>query len=131
MGEAPQHQVGTPSSGWPSPPATPGTPYGQRVPGYPPPPRPVRTSLTGPIWLTGIGVVLLVAAAVAAAFVVRTFMSIVPLDVVSPDGGPGTAAIVIGPAPSTLTTEPAPATTTCSSSSTRASAVPGSRVTRC
>ncbi len=102
------------------PPPYPGQPYaGQPYPGqpyagqpqrpgpygpYPPAPRPApRTSLVGPVVLTSVGALLLVATAVVAVLVVRTFLSIVPLGVLDASGGPGSAAVASTSAPGTTT----------------------------
>ena len=90
-----------------------GTPYDQNLPGPQPgpyaanpplmAPRPVRTSLAGPVTMTSIGAVLLVATIVVAVFVVRTFVSIVPLGVLDAGGDPGSSSLASTPAPGSTT----------------------------
>jgi len=67
------------------------------------PPTPGRTSLVGPVWLTSIGALLLVVTVVVVVLVARTFLSIVPIGVVSADGSPGSGALASAPAPGTTT----------------------------
>lgn len=118
-----QPYAGPPSSGQPSPGQPyPGQPYpGQPYPGQPyaagatvpygpyggpppgVPPRPVKTSLAGPITLTAVGVFLVVATIVVAFFVVRTFVSIVPLGVLDGSGNPGSSSLASTDAPGTTT----------------------------
>ncbi|UJP40653.1 hypothetical protein [Cellulomonas palmilytica] len=101
-GQYPGHPYpGQPYAGQPQPPG----PYGPYGP-YPPAPRPpARTSLVGPVVLTGIGAFLLVAAVVVAVLVVRTFLSIVPLGVLDAGGGPGSASVASTSAPGTTTAQ--------------------------
>ena len=84
-------------------PAGPGAygPYGGPRPGVPQ--RPGGTSLGGPVTITTIGVLLLVATAVVAFFVVRTFVSIVPFGVLDGSGNPGSASVASTSAPGTTT----------------------------
>ena len=84
-------------------PAGPGAygPYGGSRPALPQ--RPVATSLRGPVTMTTIGVLLLVATAVVAFFVVRTFVSIVPFGVLDGSGNPGSASVASTTAPGTTT----------------------------
>lgn len=64
---------------------------------YPPPgplaPTPPRRSLVGPVLLTSAGALLLVATIVVALLVVRTFLSLLPLNVIDGAGNPGSAAL--------------------------------------
>ncbi len=76
-------------------------PYGGPRPAVPQ--RPVPTSLRGPVTITTIGVLLLVATAVVAFFVVRTFVSIVPFGVLDGSGNPGSASVASTSAPGTTT----------------------------
>ncbi|HLR28892.1 MAG TPA: hypothetical protein VK086_09385 [Ruania sp.] len=52
-----------------------------------------KTSRKGPITLTVVGAVLLIAAVVVAVMVARVFFSVVPTGVLSADGGPGEEAV--------------------------------------
>jgi len=83
---------------YPGPGGHPGAYAGPRPPAAPP-----RTSLTGPVTLTVVGVLLLVAAAVAGVLVARTFVGLLPTDVLHADGSPGPAAVASGTAPGTAT----------------------------
>lgn len=97
-----QPYPGQPYAGQPYPAQPYPGPYGP----YPPAPRgPARTSLVGPVVLTGIGAVLLVVTAVIAVLVVRTFLSIVPLGVLDTSGDPGSAALASSSVPGTTTVD--------------------------
>lgn len=76
-------------------------PYG--TPPGAPAPRPRRTSLAGPVTLTSAGVLLLVAAAVVGVLVARSFVALLPTDVLRSDGTPGPAVVASGKAPGTAT----------------------------
>src|SRR5690625_2734790 len=55
-------------------------------------PLPVKTSTTGPKILTGVGVLMLLAAIAVAVGVVRLFLSVLPTGLVAADGAPGADA---------------------------------------
>ncbi len=57
------------------------------------PASPAKTSTTGPKILTFGGIGLLVVTAVLAVFVVRLFLSVLPLGIVDSDGSPGPDAV--------------------------------------
>ncbi|MBO9569622.1 MULTISPECIES: hypothetical protein [Cellulomonas] len=64
-----------------------------------PPPRPRRTSVTGPVWLTAVGVVLLLGALVAFVATIGGFVGAVRSDVLTNDGRPGAAVLASADAP--------------------------------
>lgn len=56
-------------------------------------PLPVKTSTTGPKILTGVGVLMVIAALAVVALVVRLFLSVLPTGIVGADGAPGADAV--------------------------------------
>ena len=71
------------------------------LPGPPPPlpPAPRRTSLTGPVVLTVVGVLMLIGSGVAALLTAGAFVSAVSSDVLTRDGQPGPAVLVSADSP--------------------------------
>lgn len=89
----------------PAPSAGPSGPPGaawRPVPAPVPPAAP-STSLRGPVALTVSGAVLLVVATVVAVLVSRTFVGLLPTDLLTRDGGPGEAVVGMVDAPGTAT----------------------------
>ena len=76
-------------------------------PGPPPPrpPAPRRTSLTGPVLLTVLGVLLLVGAVVAAVVTAVGFVGAVSSDVLTRAGQPGPAVLASAAAPGATTVD--------------------------
>lgn len=68
-------------------------------PPAPPPPAPRRTSLTGPVVLTGVGVLLLVGSLLAALVTAGGFVGLLRTDVLTRDGAPGSAVVGWASAP--------------------------------
>ena len=60
-----------------------------------PPPSSVRRRATGPAWVTFIGVTLILVAAVVTAFVIRTFLDVLPTGVLNLNGSPGSAVVAV------------------------------------
>ncbi|AEE47882.1 hypothetical protein [Cellulomonas fimi] len=85
----------------PNPPAPAPNP---QVPGTPPVVA-GRTSLVGPVVLTSVAALLVVAAVVVTVLVVRAFAGLLPLGVVGADGGAGPAAVGESSVPGTVELE--------------------------
>lgn len=66
---------------------------------------PPETSLRGPVWLTVSGAVLCLVAVAAAVLVARTFVGILPTDLLDGDGGPGPGVVATLDAPGTTTVD--------------------------
>lgn len=68
--------------------------------------RPARSvSTRGPAWLTVTGVLLVLAAAVVAALVARGMAVMLPMDVLGPDGTPGSGVVGVVDVPGTAQME--------------------------
>ena len=77
-------------------------PWQQPVPPQPPA---RKTSLVGPVVLTGVGALLLVGTLVAAVVTAGVFLGAVRSDVLTPDGRPGAAVLASAPAPGAASVE--------------------------